>query len=855
MNILNKPLSELKTALGTDFSVGLSSKGVRANTDAFGLNMPFDENESILLSFLKSLLSDVMPWLFLAMCVLSLVLRRSTSLAVSIVLFLIYIVLRFCVYGYIKLTDRKVNAYRKIFCTVIRGGKKRKINMRDIVPGDILLLKSGEIVPCDCIIVSAQELSVYESFITSECRPILKKPQGELLEAEAYHDCLLFTGSVVASGTAKVLVCHTANNIFNIKTGPLKKLFTNEMPKIYKNNLFVGKQLYLLWILMCFVVFAIGILLKYDVFNMFFMAVTLSLAALGDCIPLFSEAAMLSNIAQLYKKHGCVLKNYKAIDTFNSTDTVFIENFNYFLNAMPEIKSFYTNSALYSPAGIPSDSRKELLKYAIASMMSQPKSRRYTDVSLTKYAASFGINLNNIENDFLYISKYSGEIDAVLTFRGGEYALVSRGFAADMLARCTTVQVNGIIREIGRNERFNLQNHIHNLEMDSQTVIAVVKKVVSFSSEEQNYFIDLDKLTLVGFIGFYNPISADAVKALSLCKKNNINVVLMENSPVGAYIDMAKSTSLLDDGDLSADSESLACTDEGLFRAELKRYKIFSKLSQSQQLHIASLYKESGSVLTSVPNSLDDIPLQAASDASITAYNEKLSAPNCFSDALFLKKNFSVFTALIKHSRAVYHNANRMLLYILTNQFYICTLILCGMLFEKTLIFKPSVLLLYGIFSVFPYALAISCDPPQSDKPLPPPNHNQYMFRLLSLLPPPFIVGLSGGITTVLVHRIYAASPQTAAAASLTTLFAGAFLTAVSMRSDDLFIKRKMSWGFKISLLCSAAVLATVFSIKPLSAAMGLDMPNLEVAFISLIFAFIPFAISEIIKKAKNLTK
>lgn len=855
MNILNKSLSELQKALSTDFSKGLSAKGVRDNTDAFGLNTPFDENESILAAFLKSLLSDVMPWLFLAICVLSFIFEKSASLVISVVLFFVYIALRFCVFGYIKFTDRKINSYRTIFSTVIRGGKHKRISARHLVPGDILLLKSGELVPCDCIIIESEGLSVYESFITAECRRVLKKPQNSLGEGEAYHDCLLFTGSVVADGNAKVLVCHTGDNIFNVKNGPLKKLFVNEMPKIYKNNLFVGKQLYLLWILMCFVVFAIGVLLKYDVFNMFFISVTLSLAALGDCIPLFSEAAMLSNVAKLYKKHGCILKNYKAIDTFNSTDTVFIENFNYFLNAMPEIKSFYINNSLYSPSSVPSESRKELLKYAVASMMAQPKSRRYTDISLAKYAASQGITLKNIENDFLYISKYTAEIEAVLTFRGGEYAVISRGFAADMLSRCTTIQVNGNVREIGRNERFALQNHIHNMELDSQTVIAVVKKAVTFSSETQNYFIDLDKMTLIGFIGFYNPISTEAVKALSLCKKNNINVVLMENSPMGAYLDMAKSTSLFEDDDLCVDSENLARTDEGLFRAELKRYKIFSRLSHEQQLYIANLYKENGSIITCIPNSIDDIPLQAASDASVAAHDEKLSPSSYFADAVFLKKNFSVFTAIIRHSRAVYHNANRMLLYILTNQFYICTLILIGMIFEKTLIFQPSVLLLYGIFSVFPSALAISCDTPQHDKQLSEPSHNRYIFQLLSLLPPPFIVGLSGGIITALVHRIYASTPQTAAAASLVTLFAGTFLVAISMRDDELFIRRKLSAGFRLSLFCSVVVLTIVFAIKPLSSIMELNLPNIEVAFVSVIFAFIPFAISEIIKKAKNLTK
>lgn len=855
MNILNKTLSELKEALGTDFMRGLSKKAVHDNTAAFGINAPFDVGDKIFSAFFKSLLSDVMPWLFLAICILSVFLEKGSSVAASAVLFLIYIVLRLCGFVYVKLIDRRISSYRNISTNVIRSGKRQTINAKNLVPGDIIFLNSGDLIPCDCIIINSDNFSVYETFITNNHKPVAKKSQDMLNPGEPYHSCLIFTGSVVFGGNAKVLVCHTAKNIFNIKNGPLKKLFVNEMPKIHKNNVFVGKQIYLLWILMCFIVFAIGILMKYDVFNMFFIATTLSLAALGDCVPLFSEAAVMTSVSRLYKKYGCVLKNYQAIDTFNSTDTVIIENFNCFLNSMPEINTFYINNSFYSPTDISPQSRDEIIKYAVASMLNQPKSHRYTDIALTKFADSIGIDIKAISNEFIYINNYSGEINAVLTFRNNEYAVISRGFAADMLARCTTVQVNNAVREIGRNERFTLQNHIHNMEMNSQTVIAVVKKTVSFTSENQHCFIDLDRMTLIGFIGFYNPVSTDAVKALSLCKKNNINVVLMEDEPAGAHLDMAKSTSLLEGGDICIDSAGFSKLDEGLFRAEIKKYKIFSQLSQEQRLYITEAYKKNGSILTAIPTTLYDIPLQTAADASVSTRDKKIPAADYYSDALFLNKNFSVFAALVKHSRAIYHNANKMLLYILTNQFFICTLILAGMIFEKTLLFQPAALLLYSVFSVFPLAFAVSCDPPPSDKPLAAPNYNRYMFRFLALIPPPFIIGLTGGIVTVLVHRLYSSVLQTAAAAAIITLFASTFLIALSLRSDDFFFKKKLTPAFLIALIIMLTVLTLIFAIKPLGAIFGLSLPNIEVGFISLIFAFIPFAISEIIKKAKNLTK
>ncbi len=855
MNILNKPLFELQKALGTDFEKGLSKKSVSANTAAFGLNIPFEETGSFFTNFFKSLLSDVMPWLFVGVLILSSFFEQRSSLTVPLVLFCIYIALRFMISAYTKITERKINTYRQITCNVIRSGKNQQINAQELVPGDILILNTGDFVPCDCIVISCENFSVYESFITSEHQAVYKFSQQDLKDFQSYHSCLVFTGSAIASGSAKVLVCNTGKNIFNIKNTPLKKVFTNQMPKIHKNNLFVGKQLYLLWILMCFVVFIIGIVLKYDIFSMFFMSITMSLAALGDCIPAFSELCMVYSISTLYKKYGCVLKNYKAIDIFNSTDTVFIENFNYFLNSMPKIKTFYINNSFYSPDEIPEQSRNELIKYAVASMMAQPKSRRYTDIALVKYARELGIDSKSIANEFIYINKYCAEINAVLAFNGGDYSVISRGFAADMLKRCTTVCVNGSVREIGRNERFTLQNHIHNMELDSQTVIAIVKKPVTFSSESQDCFIDLDKMTLLGLIGFYNPVSTEAVKSLMLCKKNDINVVLMENAPMGAYIDIAKSTSLVESDSLVADADTIFKADEGLLRAELKRYKIFSQLTQQQRIYITNLYKKNENVITCIPNSLSDIPTQAVSDASITAFDEKLPALNRFSDAVFLNKNFSVFTALVKYSRAIYHNATRMLLFILTNQFLISALTLAGMIFENRLIFRPATLLLYGVFSIFPAAISLCCCPPPADKPLAAPNYNRYIFHFLSLIPPPFIVGLSGGISTVLVYRIYSAFPKVAVSAALITLFASTLLIAISLRNDELFIYRKLTGLFWISILISVLALTLVFSIDSLGLAFNLEAPNIEMVFISILFSLIPFAISEIIKKAKNLTK
>ncbi|MBQ9941340.1 MAG: cation-transporting P-type ATPase [Clostridia bacterium] len=856
MNILNKPLDELKRILGTDFSKGLSQDRVKKNAEAFGLNIPFDDQENKLSLFFKNLFSDVMPWLFIGLCLISLFLERKSFMLPAFVLFLVYVSVRLATFMIIKNIDDDIKVYRKITSVVIRHGKTHRINAKQLVPGDIMILKKGDFVPCDCIVIDALAFSVYEAYITSNPNTTPKKSQTMIApDGEPYHNCLVFAGSVVCEGEAKVLVCHTGKNIFKINTTPIKKVFYNQMPKIYRNNLFVGKQLYLLWILMCFIIFTIGVLLKFDVFSMIFMAATLSIAALGDCIPLFSEFGMLFQISRLYKKYDCVLKNYQTIDTFNANDTVFIENFNYFLNSIPEVKSFYINNSFYSPDNIKSETRNELIKYAMASAMQQPKSRQYIHISLSNYAESLGITPKSIENEFIYISKYSADFEGVLTFRAGEYAVITRGLASSLLKKCTSVKVNNSIREIGRKERFALRDNIREMERNSQTVLAVAKQAVSFSSETNECVVHSDKLTLLGFIGFYNPINTDAIKALSMCKKNGINVALTENEASGTHANMAKSISLTSSDDLSLNSEQLSKIDEGLLRADLKRYKVFSGLTQQQRLYIAKLYKENGNVLTCIPNSLEDIPLQAVSDASITAYNEELPAANYFSDAIFLKRDFSIFTALVKHSRAVYHNASRMLLYILTNQFFMCTHILTGMIFEKKLIFSPAVLLLYGIFAVFPAAFAISCEVPPDNKPLSEPNYNKYIFRLFSLIPHPFIIGLSGGITSVLVYRIYNSDHEIASAASLITLFTSAYLSAISLRNDELFIHKKITPLFMLIPLLSFAVLTIIFSMPFLSRALEVSLPNFEVALISMIFSVIPFSISEILKRAKNLTK
>ncbi|MBQ9921280.1 MAG: cation-transporting P-type ATPase, partial [Clostridia bacterium] len=210
MNILDKPLSELKNALGTDFEKGLDANGVKNNTEAFGDNSLFDKESDSASSFFKALLSDVMPWLFIALCVLSLFLKRFGYVVPCLILFSVYVIIRFGIHYSLSVIDRQIGAYRKIYTTVIRNGQRKRINAQFLVPGDILILGKGDFVPCDCIVINSQDFSVYESYITSNPDAIPKKSQHHISpDGEPYHHCILFTGSVVFEGEAKVLVCNT----------------------------------------------------------------------------------------------------------------------------------------------------------------------------------------------------------------------------------------------------------------------------------------------------------------------------------------------------------------------------------------------------------------------------------------------------------------------------------------------------------------------------------------------------------------------------------------------------------------------------------------------------------------------
>jgi len=178
MNILNKPLDELKTALGTDFTRGLTKKGVDKNTAAFGRNIPFGTSENVMSSFFKSLLSDVMPWLFCVICILSFFLQQNASLTASVVLFGVYVLARLGTHLYIHYVNRRILSHKRLTSAVIRDNKRQVVNIKNLVPGDILLLSPGDFVPCDCIVIECDDFSVFESFITSDCSQITKLSQS-----------------------------------------------------------------------------------------------------------------------------------------------------------------------------------------------------------------------------------------------------------------------------------------------------------------------------------------------------------------------------------------------------------------------------------------------------------------------------------------------------------------------------------------------------------------------------------------------------------------------------------------------------------------------------------------------------
>ncbi len=860
MNLLEINAAKLFEILHTDGDNGLKSEDVEKNRREFSSST---KSSKSLLSVFKNVFKDVMPWLFVVLSLLCIIFDTGERAWFPLLLFgVVYIALKYGAVVYSSRISKRLNAELNK-ARVIRNKEECQVDYSDLVPGDVLLLGVGDVVPCDALVLWQSTLRVSEIQLTGNSSPVLKLTQDDVLRGKGvpYYECILFAGSVVLSGTAKVLVCNTGKDVFDKKNRLTARSKHARRTKIFEVSSFISQQTSLIWILICFMMCIIGVIKGYSAFNIIYFATTLAVASLPDLVITLFDLTLSAGTYRLYKK-GCLIRDMSCLDRMCDISCIIVDDSSYFRTSSPKPNTVYVNDERKKFRGASEDDVKELFELAVVASISGEEGMSYNGMSveqsLIKCAEEIGMSPQKLYDKYPLLEKrpFTEEngMSRVIVFRDREFFIISIGSPSIILKTCSFIEHNGETKLLDEKARRSVRDLSRVIAQGNEGVVAIAIKKIEYR-EGTDQIENNRGYSFKGYIGLHTSIKADAARAVNVCQKSGTDVVLMSSEGLSTSIGFAKSLSILREGDKVIEAKELAALDMGLFRADLKSYKVFVWLSPQQKSDIASYRKSDGDIIAVTASSVDDLGLLLESDVSFCPALTSDEAAKQNSDVI-IDGSFDLIPECIKYARSIYRNTRHMLQYVMSFQFIILFSALLSMIFTGSPVFTSGSLMTYSVLVSVPLSMSLALQGLRGNEMRDTFGAQNQDINAQNLLLIPAICGLvSGAVITLSAKaaQLGDASALSINGAAFVTLVSSTVFMAYALSSDDSFdVSVFKNRALLLSTFTSLGIMALFTFVKPLSALIGIHTPSAQVFALSVITGLIPSLVCVGIKLVKK---
>jgi Mg2+-importing ATPase len=824
---------------------GLSQKEVQERLNLFGKNNSFDHREPSSFSIFMQSLKNPINYLIFGLSIVSYI---SGSKNVGIFMILIIALSVFLKFIQEKRFNKLVHRLLKITqinVTVIRNypfGETRKyqlpnfnheIPISEIVPGDIIRISAGDIIPADIRLLSSKNLLVNQSVLTGETVPIDKDSEYDDAVLKSLPDLknICFFGSCVVSGAGIGIAVHTGRDVYvhSISSGYRSRNKTNFDSG---SQDFVMRTLkFMMYIIP--LIFILSMLFKGNWSDSLLFAITVVLSLTPKSLPL-TISTNLTRSSLLILKKNLIVKHITSIQSLASMTVLCMDKTGTLTEDLTVCEGAFNTL---------DKSDLEVLNYAYLNSYYQTGLKNHLDFALEKYVSE--INIQNGKDKFEFLDElafdsYRKRSSVLLKPNKGPPILICKGALEDILPLCTAIQNDPNQSELARDKSGSYITMTQRINELGLQAIAVGYKV--FPLDRRNCQLDDEKdLTLFGYVTFMNPpVKEDIATLIGELKKYGVGVKIMTGDNHWDAMKVAKKVGL------EFDKILLGNQIDGLNETQMveavKRASIFAKLSPTHKQKVIFALQEAGHIVGFLGDGINDIPAFFASDVGISVHNA-VSAAKESSDVILMEKNTLVLIEAILEGRRAFLNINKYLKVGAITKFgTTVTIVASSMLFTFLPLHPIQILIQNTIFSLSQAGMPFDQIP--IDRIMKP---SQWEFEDISRLRVFFgpILTFFDVITfSILWFYFNARTVQTQHLFQTAWLVESVIMQAMVLHlfRSTAFDFKKLSPSFLTTMLSFIVVLYVPFS--PLAKKLGfIPLPNVYFIWVLFMMIFYVFSI------------
>jgi Ca2+-transporting ATPase len=648
--------------------------------------------------------------------------------------------------------ERAMEALRRMaapMASVRRGGKEIEIPARELVPGDIIILRTGDRIAADARLIEAVNLKTGEAPLTGESTPV-EKNTGVIEEEAPVGDRrnMVYMGTAVIDGRGSAVVSATGMTTEFGQIARLLQAVKPERTPLEINLDRIGRWIAVGALVLCFVLAGLGVLRGHEVLEMFIWGIALAVAAVPEALPAVVTISLALGVRRMAKRHALIRK-LPAVETLGSTTFICSDKTGTLTQGKMTVRRIYAEEKSinvsgvgYEPEGdfsvggkkleVTPDSalEKSLLIGAlcndtalIGSEGEWEVSGDPTEGSLLVSAAKAGLWPEELNRQFPRTAEipFSSERKRMTTVHqtpGGSLAY-SKGAPELVLRSCRYIYAGGRERELTDRDREKIIAVGRGMLDEALRVLGLAYKRLG-DDVEINEAIEKD-MVFSGLVGMIDPPRPEAKEAIERCQRAGVKSVMITGDHKKTAVAIARELGLLGEG-LALTGVELDALSQAELEDMVEKIEVYARVSPSHKLRVVEALAKRGHVVAMTGDGVNDAPALKKADIGIAMGITGTDVTTEAADMVLTDDNFASIVAAIEEGRGIFSNIKKYLMYLLSSNIGEILLMAGAILFGPWIGLPAGAIPLVAVQILWVNlatdglpAIALSVDPPAPD--------------------------------------------------------------------------------------------------------------------------------------------
>lgn len=644
-----------------DRNLGLTEAEAARRLEKYGENKLEEGKKKTLLARFVDQLKDVLIYVLIVASILNVIAHYPDGFTEAGIILMV--VLINAVVGVVQeaKAEKTLEALKKLSspkAVVKREGKIYEIDSKYLVPGDILVIDAGRYIPADLRLIETQNLQVEESAFTGESHVVTKDanfmtdqdtlPMGDKLN-------LAYSSTLATYGRGEGIVISTG---MNTEIGKIAKALNSDEDSttpLQKKLDKLGKTLGYIAIVVCIVIFGLGVIQGRGAVEMMITAVSLAVAAIPEGLVAIVAIVLSTGVTRM-SKNKAIVKRLPAVETLGSVNVICSDKTGTLTqNKMTVVKEYSMDNSELLMKGLS-------LCSDATTTVGDP-----TEIALVVYAEKHGYTKEDLNNQYKRVNEYAFDSDrklmSTLHENGNEYISFTKGAIDNILNICKYIKIGNEVVEITEEHKVQILEKSIEMSNDALRVLGLGYKDSPVYLESE----DLENnLTLVGIVGMIDPPREEVKDSILTAQKAGIKVVMITGDHKNTAVAIAKELNIAKDISESITGPEIDKLDKEYFYENVEKYSVFARVSPEHKVNIVEALKLKGNVVSMTGDGVNDAPSLKKADIGVAMGITGTDVSKGASDMILLDDNFTTIVKAVEEGRNIYNNIKKTIMFLLS---------------------------------------------------------------------------------------------------------------------------------------------------------------------------------------------